>query len=208
MLQIFIGSLLLSLIHASIPSHWLPIIAIARSEGWSGKDALMVTGISGLAHTLSTVIIGVTVGFIGHELSSKYEFITGVVAPVVLIALGVFYVISDFIKNREHSHVPGDKNLNNRSKWTIAITLSVAMFFSPCLEIEAFYFSAGTLGWMAIAIVSMVYVIITIAGMLFLVYLGYRGINRLRLHFIEHHERLISGIILILLGISGFFIEF
>lgn len=208
MFQIFIGSLLLSIIHASIPSHWLPIIAIGRSEGWSRNDALMVTGMSGLAHTLSTVIIGVTIGFIGHELSSRYEFITGVAAPLILIALGLFYIIMDLLKNRKHNHAAGNESLNRKSKWTIAITLSVAMFFSPCLEIEAFYFSAGTLGWTAIAVVSLVYIVVTISGMLILVDLGLKGINRLRLHFIEHHERLISGIILIVLGVSGFFIEF
>jgi nickel/cobalt transporter (NicO) family protein len=207
MFQIFAGSLLLSLLHASIPSHWLPIIAIGRSERWSHYDALTITTISGLAHTLSTVLIGVTVGFIGHELSSDYEFITGIVAPVLLITLGLFYTYNDFLKNRVHDHAVRQGSINRRSKWTIAVTLSIAMFFSPCLEIEAFYFRAGTLGWTAIAVVSMIYVVVTVAGMLLLVDLGLKGITRMRSHFLEHHERLVSGLVLIMLGITAFFVE-
>ena len=56
--QILIGSILLSLLHAIIPSHWLPIISIGKKDNWSIKEVTQVTFFSGIAHALSTIIIG------------------------------------------------------------------------------------------------------------------------------------------------------
>ena len=35
MIQILTGSILISVLHAIIPNHWLPVLAIGRKEGWS-----------------------------------------------------------------------------------------------------------------------------------------------------------------------------
>jgi len=64
--QIFIGALLLSLVHASIPNHWLSIVAISRSENWTISEAMSVTLIAGSAHILSTIIVGIIIGFFGY----------------------------------------------------------------------------------------------------------------------------------------------
>jgi len=89
MWQLVFGSILLSLVHASIPNHWLPVVAIGKAEHWSQRETLFVAGISGMAHTLSTVIIGIIIGFIGHRLNESYTFISENVAPLLLILLGV-----------------------------------------------------------------------------------------------------------------------
>ncbi len=89
----------------------------------------------------------------------------------------------------------------------IILTLIISMFFSPCLEIEAYFFVASKLGWQGIITVSVIYTIITIAGMLLLVWLGMKGVKKIKSHFLEHHEKTIIGIILIVLGIAGYFIN-
>ena len=82
------------------------------------------------------------------------------------------------------------------------------MFFSPCIELEAYYFSAGSLGWPGILLVSSVYLVATVLGMLLLVELGLRGAKRIRSNFLEHHEKRITGLLLIALGVMAFFVEF
>jgi len=52
------------------------------------------------------------------------------------------------------------------------------MFFSPCLEIEAYFFVASNLGWTGIIKVSMIYTIITISGMLLLVWLEIKEVKK------------------------------
>ncbi len=65
MYSIIIGSIILSLLHATIPNHWLPVIAIGRKEKWSVAEVTQVTFISAIAHGLSTVVIGFVLAFIG-----------------------------------------------------------------------------------------------------------------------------------------------
>ena len=82
------------------------------------------------------------------------------------------------------------------------------MFFSPCIEIEAYYFQAATQGWIGILLVSVVYLIMTLTIMVMLVYLGLKGVNKFNLHFLDHHEKAITGVVLILLGLLAYFVEF
>lgn len=43
MISIITGSIIISLLHAVIPNHWLPVIAIGRKESWSLKQVTNVT---------------------------------------------------------------------------------------------------------------------------------------------------------------------
>lgn len=211
MLHLLIGSLLLSIVHAFIPNHWIPLIAIGKAENWTHKETVTATIIAGLAHTLSTVIVGVIVGFAGFKLAENFDIITTLVAPLILIAIGIVYILIDMVKIHNHKHIlsnPTEKIRSNKSRWTLIFSLSIAMFFSPCLELEAFFFQAGTLGWSGIIAVSVIYTVTTVTFMAILVSLGTRGINKLEWHFLEHHEKRVTGIILIFLGILSFFVKF
>jgi nickel/cobalt transporter (NicO) family protein len=210
MWEIFSGSLILSVIHALIPNHWIPLIAISKAEKWSKKETLFATFITGFSHTFSTIIIGIIVGFVGIKLSESYHYITQIAAPVILLLLGVIYVLLDLFSSHHHHHTETDEQAlkNKKSKLAIITSLSIAMFLTPCFEIEAYYFQAATVGWPGIFVVSAVYMFVTLFIMLTLVYLGIKGISKFKSHFLEHHEKRITGIVLILLGILAYFVEF
>jgi cadmium resistance protein CadD (predicted permease) len=208
LVQILIGSFVLSIIHASIPNHWIPLVAIGKTENWSRRETLWITAISGSAHTISTILVGIIVGFAGYRLSSSYEFVTRIVAPSILVMLGLIYLVLDLRSSHHHRHHHVKVgSMSQKSKPAIIASLCIAMFFSPCIEIEAYYFTAGTLGWLGIAVVSIVYLIVTVLGMLLLVDLGCRGIKKIKWHFLEHHEKRVTGLILIALGIFAYFIK-
>jgi nickel/cobalt transporter (NicO) family protein len=214
MYQVFIGSLILSVIHALIPNHWLPLIAVGKTEKWTQNQTLLATVITGFAHTLSTIIIGLIVGLIGYRLSASYSLISETLAPAILVVLGFVYLFLEFRHNHHHHHHhDADLSLSgasaNKSRWFAIVTsLSLGMFLTPCIEIEAYYFQAGTIGWIGIFIVSAVYLLATVMIMLFLVMLGMKGVTRFRSHFLEHHEKAITGIVLIALGLLAFFVKF
>ena len=69
MYNIIIGSLFISLLHAVIPNHWLPVLAIGKKQGWSLAETTRITFIAGIAHVISTIIIGILLGLIGGELT-------------------------------------------------------------------------------------------------------------------------------------------
>lgn len=214
MVQIILASLLLSIIHASIPNHWLPLIAIGKTEKWTHAETMFGTVITGFAHTLSTVIIGIIVGVVGYKLSSSYGIISGVIAPAILVVLGIIYIILDLTGAKHtHDHPHPHKEFvtqktNKKTKWAVLSTLSLGMFLTPCIEIEAYYFQASTIGWTGIWIVSAVYTFVTVGTMMLLVYLGMKGVQNIRSHFLEAHEKRISGIVLIAVGLIVYFVKF
>lgn len=210
MWQVFLGSLLLSLIHALIPHHWIPIIAISKTEKWTNREAIFATFITGLSHMVSTIVIGIIVGFIGIKLAESYSTITSIVAPTILLVIGIAYLILDLRAKHHHHHFEMEDIAlkNKRSRTAILTSLSIAMFLTPCVEIEAYYFQAATFGWSGIFIVSAVYLVMTLLFMFGLVYLGLKGVNKLNLSYLERHAKRITGIVLIALGVVAYFVEF
>ncbi|WP_146899570.1 hypothetical protein [Adhaeribacter aerolatus] len=202
--HLIIGSLLLSLIHAVIPNHWLPILVISRAENWSRRELLGITALTAFFHVLSTIIIGVSLGVIGYKLSESHQFFTTILAPVILILMGCVYVVLD-LKQVEHQTFPGLKQLKQKSKPAIIFTLCLAMLFSPCLEIDTYFITAGAHGWQGIAAVAMVYFTVTISGLVLLVALAYKGMAQFNFSFLEQHHKKITGLVLILLGLFTFY---
>jgi putative Mn2+ efflux pump MntP len=202
--QILLGSFLLSLIHAAIPNHWLPLVALGRTERWPMAKTLVITAVTALAHVTSTIVIGIVVGLVGYRLSQTVAALMAWTAPLLLMGLGVVYLVLD-VRGGNHSHFHHSP-IGNRSQWAVVGSLALAMFFSPCLEIEAYYFTASALGWTGILTVSLVYLGVTTSGMIILVGLGLRGMEKLRWTFLEHHARLVTGLILIYLGAFALFL--
>jgi nickel/cobalt exporter len=91
MLSVIFGTIVFAIVQSFIPSHWLPIIAVAKSEKWSKSDVLITACASAVAHSLGTVILGTILGIIGQTLANKYEGFIHDIAPVILIAFGLIY---------------------------------------------------------------------------------------------------------------------
>lgn len=212
MFSLIVGSLLLSITHALIPNHWFPLAAVSKSENWSKIETAKVTALTGFLHTLSTIIIGIIIGFVGYKLGHTIELISEIYAPIILIAMGMFFIITN-LRNKSHTHCHINpeqiKQASKKSKAAIITALGTMMFFSPCLEIEAFYFTAGQYGWTGIITLSAIYLVVTVSVMIVIVELSRKSLTALnkRLHFLEHYEKLVTGVILILLGILSFFIH-
>lgn len=209
LLHVLLGSLLLSAVHACIPNHWIPLLAIGRAQQWGRSETLVFTAIVGLAHASSTILIGILVGRLGYEISARYTAIASLAAPSLLVALGITYLVWSLAAPRHHhDHLGQAGRSGNISKLSLVISLSAAMFFSPCIELEAYYFGAGSLGWPGILLVSSIYLVMTVLGMVVLVDLGLAGARRIRSRFLEHHEKQVTGFLLLALGVAALFVAF
>lgn len=196
--SIWIGSLLISLLHSLIPNHWLPVLAIGRKEKWSQAEILQVTLISGLAHVLSTIIIGIFLGIIGAELSISISRFSKVIAPSLLVLLGLYFIIQHYRHHHFHVH---EQDIKQRTKSGIIFSLVIAMFLSPCMEIEPYFLLAGTMGRVQVMLIAGIYAVVTIAGMLIWVRLAYKNMVKYNWHKLEHNAGIITGVILILTGL-------
>jgi nickel/cobalt transporter (NicO) family protein len=214
MVQVIVGGLLLSITHALIPNHWFPIATVSVSEKWTRAESLKITALIGFLHTISTIIIGIVIGFVGIKLGSAIEVVESIYAPAILIGLGLIFIIRNFRKNSHHTHCHVNseeiKEASKKSKRAIIIALGTMMFFSPCVEIEAYYFSISGTGWLGISVLSVIYLLVTVVGMAIIVDVSRKSLEFInkKLHFLEHYEKAISGTILVLLGILSLFIKF
>ena len=205
MLSVIAGTVLLAMVHALIPNHWLPLVAVARAEGWKQKDVTTITLLAASAHVTGTVGLGLVLGLIGKELMENYGTAIHVASSVLLIVFGLVY----YTVNLPHHHHSGQQDVTayKRSKRRWVFIFIVMMFLSPCLEVESLFLSAGAYGMPLVWLLGVIYAIVSISGILLLVYLGYKGVNLLPAAFIEHNEKRISGTVLIVVGIVSFFLH-
>ncbi|SHG18970.1 hypothetical protein SAMN05444008_12042 [Cnuella takakiae] len=193
------------MVHALIPNHWLPLVAVAKAEGWTKNDLVKVSFVSAFAHVLGTVLLGILLGNIGQTLAHRYDEYIHLIAPVLLILFGLIY----FTINLPHHHHTKKEDINGyrRSKQRWIMIFVLMMFLSPCLEVESLFLSAGAYGMNQVLFMAIVYAIVSISGIVALVLLAYQGIKLMNMHFFEHHEKRITGGVLILVGIISFFIH-
>ena len=205
MIPLLLGILLLGLVHALIPNHWLPLVAVAKAESWTKEELIRIAFISASAHVSGTVLLGIVLGNVGQTLAHRYDDYIHVIAPVMLIIFGLIY----FTINLAHHHHPKKDDVNGykKSKRRWVLIFVVMMFLSPCLEVESLFLSAGAYGMTSVFLMAIAYALVSITGIVTLVVLAYRGTMLMNTHFFEHHEKRITGGILIGVGILSFFIH-
>ena len=205
MLSLLTGTFLLALVHALIPNHWLPLVAVAKAEKWKRKDVTLITLLAASAHVTGTIILGIILGYIGKELEENYGNIIYSVSAVLLIVFGLIY----FTVNLPHHHHSGQKDIIDykRSKRKWIFIFIIMMFLSPCLEVESLFLSAGVYGMGLVSLMAIIYAVVSVSGILLLVTYGSKGIKLLNAAFIEHNEKRISGMVLIIVGILTFFLH-
>jgi putative Mn2+ efflux pump MntP len=205
MYSIITGTILLGITHALIPNHWLPLVAIAKSEKWQKSELMLVASITASAHVLGTVILGFALGMVGKKLALQYEEYVHIIAPVMLIVFGLIY----FSVNLPHHHHAANKDVqqyqNSKTKWILIF--AAMMFLSPCLEVESLFLAAGAYGWDDVLLLALVYAATSITGIITLVMMAFRGIEIMNSKFIEHNEKRITGMVLIIVGIVTFFLH-
>jgi putative Mn2+ efflux pump MntP len=206
MLSILAGAFLMSAAHAILPDHWLPMILISKAERWSQAETLWVTALVTIPHMVSTILLGILVGLVGFRLSSTHEALMEIVAPAMFVLIGLIYVYRNF-KAEGHHHGTDISSLGDRSKKKVITFMATALFFSPCVPMGSYFFIVGAEGIANLALVSAVYIVVTLGTLLIMVSLGRMGVDRIQWHFLEHNENLITGLILIALGLFVFLFE-
>lgn len=134
----------------------------------------------------------------------------------ILGGLGVALLLADWLgRGHRHKHIleyehdhagPPDHSharLSARQANISVAGIIAAMFFSPCIELEAYYFVAGAGGWLAIGALSLVYMLVTVGLMVALVITATERFGD-RLHFLEHHERLVVGLVFLALAVGAY----
>lgn len=211
--DILLGAAAIGAVHAVIPNHWLPLVAISRSEGWSRRETLLTTLLVACCHVSGTILVGAAVSAFGMSFVEGSHEQAHLFSRYILIVVGLLFVLSGLKHARQCHHHRlrlvggGPEEHQLLKKMGVVFTLSVAMFLSPCMDIIGYFFSVSLLGWEAVIWLAVIFALTTIPLLVALVGLGLSGIDRLNWKVLDHHGRTITGVLLVLLGIAGAWIE-
>lgn len=91
------------------PDHYMPFVAMSRAQKWSGLKTTWITFLCGLAHVLSSFVLGflgIILG-IGAGKLQIIESVRGNIAAWGLIAFGLIYFVWGLraaVRGKAHSH--------------------------------------------------------------------------------------------------------
>jgi hypothetical protein len=191
-ITLLFGAVSIAGLHAAVPSHWLSFTIIGRAQGWSRAKAVGITAIAGLGHITTTTIAGLLIVLFGIGIESIFVGVTEKLASILLFGMGILYILLQIRKrSRPHIHLP-DK---------VAILSLIALLtFSPCEALLIVFFAASTLGFSTLLSLILINASVTLFVICLLVFLSYPGIEKMKLGVLEKYEKLILGIVLIVLG--------
>src|SRR5690606_11948087 len=92
-----------------------------------------------------------------------------------------------------------------KPKKYIFLSLLGMMLLSPCLEITAFYLAASPFGIKAFLMISIIFSVLTLSGILLAVYAGSKFIKNIESNFLNKHEKRIAGLLMLILGLYNWF---
>lgn len=208
------AAFIISLLHGLIPSHWLPLVALSKQQGWNPVQLLKYALWAASAHVLGTLIIGWVIfytahlSFLGsiaenenlpeHLLEMPMNVPFEQLSAIILLILGLVFMYRHY--THKHFHWKPNKN----SKWIFGSIL-MAMFLSPCMEIEGYFFAIAPLGWSAFVWLSLVYTLTTVSSIIIGVWLFHKGFNKFNTHKLEHNSGIITSILIIISAVFMWF---
>ncbi len=216
-----------AVVHTALgPDHYLPFVMLARARRWSLPRTLLITLMCGIAHVVSSVVlggVGVAAGVaIGHL--EIVEGTRGDLAAWALVAFGVAYAawgIRVALRTQKglephthgghvHLHAHGDHvhtHPDEPGRTTTFWALFIVFVLGPCEPlIPLFMVPASRGAWSTAAAVALVFGAVTVAAMLVIVALGWAGVSRLRLGALERWAHALAGGTLVLAGLAVIFL--
>ena len=182
----------LAIVHTLIGiDHSLPLAALGRARGWALGRTLLVTGVCGVGHVASSVVLGAAGVGLGVATDSllRIESARGELAAALLLGFGLAYTAWALRPARGGAVAPaGPSGAMNGPRagagppgdirGATAWTLFVVFVLGPCEPLIPLLAVPGLAGdWLAVAAVAAVFGLLTIGVMLAAVAAAWYGIG-------------------------------
>ena len=202
MLSLLGGGFVAAFLHAALPTHWLPFTLVGRAQGWRPSRILMAVTAAGLAHIATTAVVGGLIVAAGLALDQWIEGVLPHLAAVLLFLFGAFYLARATLRRPA---VAGGPSLETSepavSDKAAFLGLIAMMAVSPGEVLLPIYLSSASAGIGALAMLTVVFAVGTIAGMATFTALASAGASILRLERWARYEGAVLGVALIALGL-------
>ena len=220
-----------ALFHTLIPDHWLPFVLVARSQDWSLRKTFFTTLLSALFHVALSLGLGVLALLLGREFIEAVGERLETVAGVALIFFGLVYTLVFLFGGGQHQHYfpghgehhpvedylgpepqPGPSRPHILSRhlgdqpWG-AFTLAIVVGLNPCILAIPLVFATISEGPWVLAGVVIAFALTSVVVLVTASLVGYQGLKRLKLGFLNRYGEVISGLLLIALGLGMLLLE-
>ena len=190
------------------PDHYLPLVAMAKTNGWSGPKTATYTAFCGFSHVLGTILIGSLVFLLGLAFFNieTVQSVRGDFAGWFLLLFGVIYFVWGVrwvIRKKQLKQNPEDVE-SQASTFSRCTPFALFIFFilGPCDPLIPLM-SLGTENtevFSSILVVS-AFCGTTVLTMLFCVMLFYYGISHFSFFMkLEDYMHAATGLIIFLCG--------
>lgn len=198
------GGFVAALLHAALPTHWLPFVLVGRAQGWGAGASLGIAALAAVAHIASTALVGGLIAWAGTALGEGVEAALPYVGAAILGVLGLAYlaravrapqVVAAGLGAMEPPAPP-------QRHAVAALGLIGLMVASPGEALLPLYLGAAPQGAWVLAALSLALLAGTLIGMVGLVALARAGVALFRLERLARYEGAILGLALIALAIA------
>lgn len=216
-----------ALLHTLLgPDHYLPFLMLSRAGAWSRPRTLLITAACGVAHVISSLIlggVGILFGVAVGRLEAVENF-RGGLAAWALVGLGLAYAVwgtRRAIRRQRglrphihpegsplpHLHSGGDQahhhSDGSQGSRTTFWTLFTIFILGPCEPlIPLFVLPASRGAWGLALSTAAIFGVITVATMVFATHLTLTGLTWLRLGPLERWSQALAGILIAVTGLA------
>jgi hypothetical protein len=202
LLSLLGGGFVAAFLHAALPTHWLPFVLVGRAQGWSLSRNLLAVTAAGLAHVASTVVVGSLIVAAGLALDAVVAGLLPWLSAALLFGFGGFYLIRSVVRRPATAGGPGMDLAEPTVSHAAAFWgLVGVMALSPGEVLLPIYMSASGEGAAALALLTLVFAVGTVAGMAAFTLLARAGASVLKLERWARYEGAILGLALIAIGL-------
>jgi ABC-type nickel/cobalt efflux system permease component RcnA len=210
------------------PDHYLPFIVMSRVRSWSLRKTVVITALCGVGHVLGSVMLGLLGLALGLSVMklTQIESMRGDVAGWLLLGFGLTYSVWGLWQafrhhTHSHPHVHGDGAVHahnhdhtgehlhaheepgsERGSLTPWVLFTIFLF-GPCeLLIPVLMYPAAKGSMLHVALISLVFGVVTIGTMITVVMLAYLGAGTFRWRALQRYGHALAGLIVLGCGVA------
>lgn len=191
---ILLAGALTSVIHASLPNHWLPFVAAARFHKWTIAQLLRFTLLVAIAHAAITLALAVLMGLIGEGLVHFFHENAAKIAGTALLVLAGLFFFAPSLYGHTHIHHPECQHCHNSSEVVTLVGLFLSLALSPCEGLLPIFFAAAVkFGWLKALVVAILSSLLMVLLIVTIVWASYKGWEKFLPKMRERNERLLAS---------------
>lgn len=212
-LLLVLAVLAVGIFHTLVPDHWLPITMIARQAKWQRLQTAGAAALAGVGHTVSTLAIGALIWAAGAMFALRFGHMVSIASSVALVIFGAWFAFAalrelrhgdhhrDIVDTEAAAKLTGHLSASSRARLTLLLILGS----SPMIEGLPAFLAAGRFGPGLLAIMSVVFGLSTIATYVVMCDQSTRLLQRFSFGPLERYGEVISGCVILAVGIASFF---